>query len=173
MARRMIHGKNIKEEAQAFPSLRAVRLSRNFGKELALCAGLERARGDVVVVMDGDGQHPPSLLPMMVEKWRSSGADIVHAVKTKRGREPVMGKVGAFLFYLILNKLSGFDLKGASDFKLVISQGYRYMVDNARTECVFSWHDCMDGLQDGQDSISIGRSSWVANQAGLILGGLS
>jgi glycosyltransferase involved in cell wall biosynthesis len=110
---------NIKEEAQAFPSLRAVRLSRNFGKELALCAGLERARGDVVVVMDGDGQHPPSLLPMMVEKWRSSGADIVHAVKTKRGREPVMGKVGAFLFYLILNKLSGFDLKGASDFKLV------------------------------------------------------
>ena len=110
---------NIKEEAQAFPSLRAVRLSRNFGKELALCAGLERAHGDAVVVMDGDGQHPPSLLPMMVEKWRSSGADIVHAVKTKRGREPVAGKVGAFLFYLILNKLSGFDLKGASDFKLV------------------------------------------------------
>jgi glycosyltransferase involved in cell wall biosynthesis len=110
---------NIKEEARAFPSLRAVRLSRNFGKELALCAGLERAHGDAVVVMDGDGQHPPSLLPMMVEKWRSSGADIVHAVKTKRGREPVAGKVGAFLFYLILNKLSGFDLKGASDFKLV------------------------------------------------------
>jgi glycosyltransferase involved in cell wall biosynthesis len=110
---------NIKEKAQAFPSLRAVRLSRNFGKELALCAGLERAHGDAVVVMDGDGQHPPSLLPVMVEEWRSSGADIVHAVKTKRGREPVAGKVGAFLFYLILNKLSGFDLKGASDFKLV------------------------------------------------------
>jgi polyisoprenyl-phosphate glycosyltransferase len=110
---------NIKEEAQVFPSLRAVRLSRNFGKELALCAGLERANGDAVVVMDGDGQHPPSLLPIMVEKWRSSGADIVHAAKTKRGREPVAGKVGAFLFYLILNKLSGFDLKGASDFKLV------------------------------------------------------
>ena len=110
---------NIKEEAQVFPSLRAVRLSRNFGKELALCAGLERAHGDAVVVMDGDGQHPPSLLPIMIEKWRSSGADIVHAAKTKRGREPVAGKVGAFLFYLILNKLSGFDLKGASDFKLV------------------------------------------------------
>ena len=110
---------DIKKEAQAFPSLRAVRLSRNFGKELALCAGLERARGDVVVVMDGDGQHPPSLLPVMVEKWRSSGADIVHAVKTKRGRESLTGKLGAFLFYVILNKLSGFDLKGASDFKLI------------------------------------------------------
>ena len=109
----------IKDEAQTFPSLRAVRLSRNFGKELALCAGLERARGDAVVVMDGDGQHPPSLLPVMVEKWRTSGADIVQAVKTKRGSESLTGKLGALLFYLILNKLSGFELKGASDFKLM------------------------------------------------------
>jgi glycosyltransferase involved in cell wall biosynthesis len=109
----------IKHEAQSFPRLRAVRLSRNFGKELALCAGLERARGDAVIVMDGDGQHPPSLLPVMVEKWRSSEADIVQAVKIKRGRESLTGKVGALLFYLILNKLSGFQLKGASDFKLI------------------------------------------------------
>jgi polyisoprenyl-phosphate glycosyltransferase len=109
----------IKDEARAFPSLRAVRLSRNFGKELALCAGLERARGDAVVVMDGDGQHPPSLLPVMIEKWRTSGADIVQAVKTRRGRESLTGKLGALLFYLILNKLSGFELKGASDFKLM------------------------------------------------------
>ncbi len=109
----------IKDETQTFPSLRAVRLSRNFGKELALCAGLERARGDAVVVMDGDGQHPPSLLPVMVEKWRTSGADIVQAVKTKRGSESLTGKLGALLFYLILNKLSGFELKGASDFKLM------------------------------------------------------
>jgi polyisoprenyl-phosphate glycosyltransferase len=109
----------IKDEARTLPSLRAVRLSRNFGKELALCAGLERARGDAVVVMDGDGQHPPSLLPVMVEKWRASGADIVQAVKTKRGSESLTGKLGALLFYLILNKLSGFELKGASDFKLM------------------------------------------------------
>ena len=109
----------IKDETQTLPSLRAVRLSRNFGKELALCAGLERARGDAVVVMDGDGQHPPSLLPVMVEKWRTSGADIVQAVKTKRGSESLTGKLGALLFYLILNKLSGFELKGASDFKLM------------------------------------------------------
>ena len=109
----------IKDETQTFPSLRAVRLSRNFGKELALCAGLERARGNAVVVMDGDGQHPPSLLPVMVEKWRTSGADIVQAVKTKRGSESLTGKLGALLFYLILNKLSGFELKGASDFKLM------------------------------------------------------
>jgi glycosyltransferase involved in cell wall biosynthesis len=109
----------IRDEAQMFPGLRAVRLSRNFGKELALCAGLERAHGDTVIVMDGDGQHPPSLLPVMVERWQSSGADIVQAVKVKRGRESVSSKLGALLFYLILNKLSGFELKGASDYKLM------------------------------------------------------
>ncbi len=109
----------IKGEARKLPNLRAVRLSRNFGKELALCAGLERARGEAIVVMDGDGQHPPSLLPIMIEKWRTSGADIVQAVKVKRGRESATSKAGAFLFYLILNKLSGFELKGASDFKLM------------------------------------------------------
>jgi polyisoprenyl-phosphate glycosyltransferase len=109
----------IKDETRTLPSLRAVRLSRNFGKELALCAGLERARGNAVVVMDGDGQHPPSLLPVMIEKWRTSGADIVQAVKTKRGSESLTGKLGALLFYFILNKLSGFELKGASDFKLM------------------------------------------------------
>src|SRR5438552_3573414 len=109
----------VKDEARIWPDLRAIRLSRNFGKELALCAGLERARGDAVVVMDGDGQHPPSLLPVMVEKWRTSGADIVQAVKTKRGSESLTSKLGALLFYLILNKLSGFELKGASDFKLM------------------------------------------------------
>ena len=96
-----------------------MRLSRNFGKELALCAGLERARGDAVVVMDGDGQHPPSLLPIMLETRRTSGADIVQAVKVDRGRESATSKAGALLFYLILNKLSGFELKGASDFKLM------------------------------------------------------
>jgi polyisoprenyl-phosphate glycosyltransferase len=109
----------IKDEARTLPNLRALRLSRNFGKELALCAGLERARGDAVVVMDGDGQHPPSLLPLMIEKWQTSGADIVQAVKIKRGRESVSSKLGALLFYLILNKLSGFELKGASDYKLM------------------------------------------------------
>src|SRR6266496_772868 len=109
----------ISEEAKSNPNLRAVRLSRNFGKELALCAGLERARGDAVIVMDGDGQHPPSLVPVMVEKWQSSGADIVQAVKVRRGRESLTSKLGALFFYTILNKLSGFELKGASDFKLM------------------------------------------------------
>ena len=109
----------IKNTAQILGNVRAVRLSRNFGKELALCAGLERAQGNAVVVMDGDGQHPPSLLPLLADKWMTCGADIVEAVKRKRGRESLASKFGALTFYVILNKLSGFELKGASDFKLI------------------------------------------------------
>jgi polyisoprenyl-phosphate glycosyltransferase len=109
----------LSEEARNFPNLRAVRLSRNFGKEFALCAGLDRAHGDAIIVMDGDGQHPPAFLPAMVEAWRTSGADIVEAIKVRRQRESLTGKLGALLFYIILNKLSGFELKGASDFKLM------------------------------------------------------
>jgi glycosyltransferase involved in cell wall biosynthesis len=109
----------LNEQTKKFPMLRAARLSRNFGKELALCAGLEMARGNVVVVMDSDGQHPPSLLPEMVRAWRETGVDIVEAIKITRGRETFFSKISAGLFYLIWNKLSGFELKGASDYKLL------------------------------------------------------
>jgi glycosyltransferase involved in cell wall biosynthesis len=109
----------IAAEAKSFQALRALRLSRNFGKESALCAGLDHARGDAVIVMDADGQHPPSLIPEMVRLWLNSGADIVEAVKRTRGRESLSSKLGAQLFYFILNKLSGFHFKGASDFKLM------------------------------------------------------
>jgi glycosyltransferase involved in cell wall biosynthesis len=109
----------ITAEAKTSDALRALRLSRNFGKESALCAGLEHARGDAVIIMDADGQHPPSLTPDMVRLWQSSGADIVEAVKRKRGRESLSSKFGAQLFYFILNRLSGFHFKGASDFKLM------------------------------------------------------
>jgi polyisoprenyl-phosphate glycosyltransferase len=114
--------RTISEAAPSVPSLRGLRLSRNFGKELALCAGLERARGDAVIVMDGDGQHPPTLLPEMIRLWQTTGADIVEAVKTKRGPESFSGRTGALLFYVVLNKLAGVNLKGVSDFKLMNRQ---------------------------------------------------
>src|SRR4029453_7502762 len=77
----------IKDGAQILGNGGAGRLGRNFGKELAPCAGLERDQGNAVVVMDGDGQHPPSLLPLLADKWMTSGADIVEAFKRKRGAE--------------------------------------------------------------------------------------
>jgi len=109
----------VQEQSEKYPELRALSLSRNFGKESALCAGLETARGTAVIVMDGDLQHPPSLIPQMVKEWRESKADIVEAVKVKRGNESLADKIGAKIFYTLLNKLSGYDLTGATDFKLL------------------------------------------------------
>lgn len=99
--------------------LSALRLSRRFGKELALAAGLERARGAGVLVMDADLQHPPALIPAMVRAWREEGYDVVEAKKISRGAEPLLARAGAALFYPLFRRLSGFDLQGASDFKLL------------------------------------------------------
>jgi glycosyltransferase involved in cell wall biosynthesis len=109
----------IRELARQHPALRAVRLSRHFGKEPALFAGLERAGGRAVIVMDADLQHPPSLLPKMVEIWKTGESDVVEAVKTDRGSERFVNRIGAGLFYAILNKFTGYDFRGASDFKLL------------------------------------------------------
>ncbi|HEX7044658.1 MAG TPA: glycosyltransferase family 2 protein [Burkholderiales bacterium] len=105
--------------ASTYPFIRAARLSRNFGKEASVCAGLEMSRGDAVVVMDGDLQHPPSLIPEMLRLWRSGEVDVVDAVKEERGKESVWSRIGASLFYRSFNALAGQDLRGASDYKLL------------------------------------------------------
>jgi glycosyltransferase involved in cell wall biosynthesis len=108
----------------------AIRLSRNFGKELALCAGLEHARGQAVIVMDSDLQHPPALLATMIHLWREEGKDIVECVKRDRGHESLNKSLSSAIFYSVLNRLSGFDLRGASDFKLLdqkVIQAWREM----------------------------------------------
>lgn len=99
--------------------LHGIRLSRRFGKELALTAGLERARGKAILLMDADLQHPPSLIPEMVRHWEKDGYDIVEAVKRERNDEPVQIRIGAHVFGRVAQKLCGFDLLGASDFKLM------------------------------------------------------
>src|SRR6478752_8885037 len=98
----------ILKEANASPSVRGFRLSRNFGKEAALCAGLEKAKGSAVIIMDGDGQHPASLLPEMIRMWQSTGADIVQAVKQNRGRESFSNKASALLSYFLFKPFSAF-----------------------------------------------------------------
>lgn len=97
----------------------AIRLSRNFGKESALCAGLENASGEGVLVMDADLQHPPSLIPEMYHAWQEEGYDIVEGVKSSRGKENPIYKACAKLFYYTIYKTSNFDLYRASDYKLL------------------------------------------------------
>ena len=104
--------------AQSQPLIRAYRLSRNFGKEAALCAGLEQVDTDAALIMDSDLQHPPELIPAMVAKWRE-GYDVVEGVKADRGHEAKLYKLGAKTFYSSFLRLTGFDLRDASDFKLM------------------------------------------------------
>jgi glycosyltransferase involved in cell wall biosynthesis len=93
--------------------IRGLRLSRNFGKEAAIAAGLEAARGDAAIVMDCDLQHPPQLLGEMIAIWQRGDAEVVEAFKRTRGR------FASRMFYALFERLSGIDLIGASDFKLL------------------------------------------------------
>jgi polyisoprenyl-phosphate glycosyltransferase len=101
------------------PGFRALQLSRNFGKEAALTAGLEAAAGQVVVMMDADLQHPPALIANMVEQWRQ-GADVVYAVRANRDDETLFKRLGARVFYTLLNRNARFDVPAdAGDFRLL------------------------------------------------------
>jgi glycosyltransferase involved in cell wall biosynthesis len=109
----------VKSGQSNFPFLRAVRFSRNFGKEAAIFAGLELARGNAITVIDADLQHPPELIPKMVRLWQQGKYDVVDAVKTKRGKESPIRRVGSAIFSSLQKKLSGYDLGDSTDFKLM------------------------------------------------------
>ena len=97
----------------------AVNFSRNFGKESAIFAGLEVAKGDACVMMDCDLQHPPQVIIEMYNIWKNNDVDVVEGVKSGRGKENPLYKGFSLLFYKLINKSSGLDLTGASDFRLL------------------------------------------------------
>lgn len=98
--------------------LRALRLSRNFGKEAAILAGLGHARGRAVVVMDADLEHPPALIPEMVAAWRG-GAPIVNACKRQRQAAAATRTLAARAFYALFRRVTEMDLERDSDYKLL------------------------------------------------------
>lgn len=101
------------------PGVRALQLSRNFGKEAALTAGLQAAAGDVVVMLDADLQHPPSLIATFLRHWQA-GADVVYAVREHREDERRYKRAGARWFYRLVNGGGRFEVPaGAGDFRLM------------------------------------------------------
>jgi glycosyltransferase involved in cell wall biosynthesis len=101
------------------PGVRYVRLSRNFGKEAALTAGIDLAAGDVVLLMDADLQHPASLVPEMVKAWHD-GADMVCAARASRSDESWLKRIGSSLFYRIVNRNAAVPIPvDAGDFRLM------------------------------------------------------
>ncbi len=112
--------------AQKDPRVKAIRLSRNFGHQAALTAGVDYASGDAVLVMDGDLQHPPELIPCFVEKWRE-GNEIVYGYR--QGRRPRLG-------YRIVNSLMHISIPPeAADFRLMdrrAASAFREMTERSR-----------------------------------------
>jgi glycosyltransferase involved in cell wall biosynthesis len=104
--------------AQRLP-VTLVRFSRNFGKEAAISAGLQHARGDVVVCMDADGQHSAELLGTMMAHWRE-GWDMVYAVRADRAAQGLFNRLGSKLFYRLMNASGRLDIPpNAGDFRLM------------------------------------------------------
>lgn len=125
------------------PGITIVDLSRNFGKEVALQAGLDHAIGDAVVVIDVDLQDPPELIPEFVSHWQA-GYDVVYATRRSRGGEGWFKKSSAYLFYRLISKMSHVSIpKDTGDFRLLsrravdalklMREKHRYM------KGLFSW----------------------------------
>ena len=101
------------------PGVRYLRLSRNFGKEAALTAGIDRAVGEVVLLMDADLQHPASLVPEMLAAW-VGGADMVCAARASRADESLPKRIGTAIFYRLVNHNSSVQIPvDAGDFRLM------------------------------------------------------
>ena len=98
---------------------RVVELSRNFGKEIALSAGVDYASGDAVICLDADLQHPPERIPDMVREWEK-GAEVVEMVRERSKHDPWLRRLGSSVFYSILSLLSSTDiLAKTTDFRLL------------------------------------------------------
>ncbi len=109
-------------------NIKGIRLSRKFGKESALLAGLRTADGAVAITMDADLQHPPELIPEMLKEWRN-GAKVVHAMKRDRQIDGWFTRSSAALFNKLLSLTSGLNMRGASDFKLLDRTVINLLVD--------------------------------------------
>lgn len=105
--------------SESDPNVMVIDLSRNFGKEVALTAGLDQSCGDVVVVIDADLQDPPEMIPQFVDAWRE-GYDVVYAVRTDREGETWVKKATAQAFYRVIRAVSRINIpKNTGDFRLM------------------------------------------------------
>lgn len=110
------------EAADADARVRGVRLSRNFGHDAAITAGMDAARGDAIITMDADLQHPPAMIPKLLAAW-TEGADVVLGVRQHTPDASVGKRTTSAAYYWLLNRLGGIRLEpNAPDFRLVSRQ---------------------------------------------------
>jgi polyisoprenyl-phosphate glycosyltransferase len=111
-------------EAKSNRKIKGLSLSRNFGQQLAITAGLDLVKGEAVIYLDSDLQQPPSLFPKLIEKWEK-GAKVVHTLRIESGDKRIMKAIFSSLFYTFANLLSDTRIKpGMADFKLLDKKVY-------------------------------------------------
>lgn len=133
----------LKELNAADPRIKAVSLSRNFGKEIALAAGLRYAKGDAAILMDADLQHPPEMLAQFVARWRE-GYQVVYGQRLDRTTDTALRRFVSVVFYKVFNALVKTDIpEGAGDFRLLdrkaIDAMNRIRESSRFNKGLFSW----------------------------------
>jgi glycosyltransferase involved in cell wall biosynthesis len=133
----------IRNLADSNPNVKYISFSRNFGKESAIYAGLINATGNMVCVMDADLQHPPNLLPEMIEAI-SDGYDVAAAKRVSKKGEPIVNKLGSRFFYKLFNAVSSLNLvEGATDFRVMTRQVSDAVLElseyNRFSKGIFQW----------------------------------
>lgn len=132
----------IEKAAEKNTHVTGIRFSRNFGKESAIFAGLANAEGDCIAVMDCDLQHPPETLVEMYRLWEQ-GYEVVEGVKRSRGKESILHRASAGMFYKIMSKAVQIDMSRASDFKLMDRKAVEALLSmperNAFFRALSSW----------------------------------
>jgi glycosyltransferase involved in cell wall biosynthesis len=152
-------------EHQRDPRIKVIDLSRNFGKEYALSAGLDHCDADAVVLMDSDLQHPPEMLPEMLAKWRE-GYDVVYMIRGSGGLPGPLGRAARNLFYLLFRLTSEIELPTeAGDFRLMDSavvQAIRRLPERTRfMKGIYHWVGFRQvGLVYEKAPRNVGKSKW-------------
>ncbi len=109
----------LRQLSRAYPVVRFLSFSRNFGHQMALRAGYDHARGDAVICLDADLQHPPELIPTLIDKWQE-GYDVVYTVRQPDPKLSWFKRTSSRKFYSMLRNVSGLDIEdGAADFRLL------------------------------------------------------
>lgn len=170
--------------ASALPAngldVQVIGLSRNFGKEAALMAGLHHARFGAVLFMDGDGQHPPALIDTLVGHWLDRGYDVIYTAKAHRESEPALHRFGVKVFYRLINWRARQKIpEDAGDFRLVsprAADALRQLPERNRFfKGLASWIGFKQVRVDYEpEPRAHGRSTWnLSSLIGLSIEGLT
>ena len=144
--------------------IKLVKLSRNFGKEIALTAGMHEARGQATIILDADGQHPVKLIPEFIKRWEN-GSRVVVGVRSSNQKEGLTKRYGSKIFYRLFNRLTGVKLTpGSTDFRLIdspIRKEFLKMTERNRIS-----RGLIDWLGYEQDYIEFRANPRLKGQAG-------